>query len=232
MAIVVYNSKNQKISLSDTDHIATGGEGSVYLKDNVVYKIYLPETLSRSSAIIQNLNFFKKINHPAIACPTDLVFNKAGEFQGVIMPHAKGEPICKAFTSTWQKANNFTQPEVLQLVKSMQEIVKVVHSHKALIVDGNELNWLNDRCDATLIDTDSWQFDGHPATAIMPSIKDPDSTGFSENTDWFSWAIVTFQLWTGIHPYKGSHPDYKPGQFLQRMKEKISNLLILLLKAY
>lgn len=222
MAITVYNSKNEKISLSDTDHIATGGEGSIYLKHNLIYKIYLPETLSKSSSIIKGLDFFKKIKHPSIATPTDLVFNKGGDFQGVVMPVAKGDPICKAFTTTWQKANNFSIDEVSELVRKMQEVVRFVHSHNALIVDGNELNWLNDRAQPTLIDTDSWQFEGHPATAIMPSIKDPQCLNFSQDSDWFSWAIVTFQLWTGIHPYKGTHPNYKPGQFLERMKNKIS----------
>jgi hypothetical protein len=38
----------------------------------------------------------------------------------------------------------------------------------------------------------------------MPSIQDRHTRGFNELTDWFSWGIVTFQVYTGIHPYKGS----------------------------
>ena len=29
--------------------------------------------------------------------------------------------------------------------------------------------------------------------------------GFDGGTDWFSWAVVTFQMFTGIHPYKGKY---------------------------
>jgi hypothetical protein len=32
--------------------------------------------------------------------------------------------------------------------------------------------------------------------------------GFTELTDWFSFAIVSFQMFIGIHPYKGKHPKY------------------------
>jgi hypothetical protein len=56
----------------------------------------------------------------------------------------------------------------------------------------------------------------------MPSIHDPHTHGFNENTDWYSWGIVTFLLWAGIHPYKGGLDGYKPGEFVRRMKDNAS----------
>ncbi len=61
----------------------------------------------------------------------------------------------------------------------------------------------------------------------MPSIRDPHSTVFSELTDWYSFGIVACQLFVGIHPYKGKHPDCTKKSMgdsvlLNRMKDHVS----------
>jgi hypothetical protein len=58
----------------------------------------------------------------------------------------------------------------------------------------------------------------------MESVRDHQSTRgqFNKLTDWFSFAVVTFQMYTGIHPYKGMHPKYKPGEWSKRMDDGIS----------
>jgi hypothetical protein len=43
----------------------------------------------------------------------------------------------------------------------------------------------------------------------MESVRDRHSSTFSEGTDWFSFAVVSFQLFVGIHPYRGKHPTCK-----------------------
>jgi hypothetical protein len=63
--------------------------------------------------------------------------------------------------------------------------------------------------DVYFIDVDSYQTQNFPATAIMPSIKDRHSKNFTEMTDWFSFGIVSFQMFIGIHPFKGKHPKLK-----------------------
>lgn len=52
----------------------------------------------------------------------------------------------------------------------------------------------------------------------MPSIRDWHTKLVSVESDWFAWGIVTFQLFTGTHPYKGTLAGYKPTEFLERMK--------------
>jgi hypothetical protein len=44
----------------------------------------------------------------------------------------------------------------------------------------------------------------------MESVRDRKGPKgkFTELTDWFSFAVVTFQMYTGIHPYKGYHSKY------------------------
>ena len=55
------------------------------------------------------------------------------------------------------------------------------------------------------IDVDSYQTAGFPATAIMDSIRDRHSSTYSAGTDWFSFAILAFQMFVGVHPYRGKH---------------------------
>jgi serine/threonine protein kinase len=59
------------------------------------------------------------------------------------------------------------------------------------------------------IDVDSYQTKSYPAQAIMDSIRDRHAKQFDINTDWFSFGILTFQMFMGIHPYKGKHDTYK-----------------------
>jgi hypothetical protein len=71
---------------------------------------------------------------------------------------------------------------------------------------------------------DSWQTKNFPATVLMETVRDRKTPKgkFSELTDWFSWAVVTFQMYTGIHPYKGRPPDFKPNEWGKRMDEGVS----------
>ncbi len=61
------------------------------------------------------------------------------------------------------------------------------------------------------IDVDSYQTQTYRAGAIMESIRDRHAppNSFSVETDWFSFAVVSFQMFVGIHPYKGKHPSLK-----------------------
>jgi len=56
----------------------------------------------------------------------------------------------------------------------------------------------------------------------MASIHDWTAQSFSRLTDWFSFAVVACQLFVGIHPFKGRHPDFKPGDFEGRVKAGVS----------
>jgi hypothetical protein len=58
----------------------------------------------------------------------------------------------------------------------------------------------------------------------MESIKDRlvKQNQWSQYSDWFSFAIISFQLYIGIHPFKGSHPDYKPNDWSKRMDDFVS----------
>jgi hypothetical protein len=40
----------------------------------------------------------------------------------------------------------------------------------------------------------------------MESVRDRHAKAFTTDSDWFSFAVVSFQMFVGIHPFKGTYP--------------------------
>ncbi|HET6747095.1 MAG TPA: hypothetical protein VFH06_03255 [Candidatus Saccharimonadales bacterium] len=57
---------------------------------------------------------------------------------------------------------------------------------------------------------------------MMPSIRDWHSKGVGRESDRFALGVVTFQVFAGIHPYKGSLDGYKPNELERRMQNNVS----------
>lgn len=223
--ITVFDEQGSKLVLGPNDHIATGGEGSVYARKDRVFKVYLDTAKAAKARLEEKVAVLRRLQHPGVAAPTGALRDKNGAFVGIALRRVEGEALCKLYTNTWRDANQFGVDETRHVAAAMREVVQFAHGHQALLVDGNELNWLVHDHKPVAIDVDSWQLQGFPATAIMASIQDPllqqNAKGvlqFSEGSDWFAWAVVTFQLWTGIHPFKGTHPGFARNAMLERMK--------------
>ncbi len=215
-----------EMTLRPADHVATGGEGSVYRAKNTIIKLFTDKNRMKQGGTAEKLNLLSKIKHPYIVSPSGLVLVK-GQPAGYYMPFQNGEGFSRLFTSAFRQREGIDNAMTHKLVERTQEAVAAAHSHKAVLVDANELNWLAVRNKAKeweprVIDVDSWQIDKWPATAIMPSIMDHHTKGYSTLTDWFAWGIVSFQLYTGIHPYKGKLDGYKGADMMQRMKDNAS----------
>jgi len=215
MEIFVKGEKD-KIALSKRHFISQGGEGSIYAIRGTVYKIYtdpkamIPHAKIRELSSIQNSNVIK---------PEKIVLNNKQKPVGYTMKHVPNTyALCQIFPKAFRDRTGMDLKNVLHLVRKMQKTIDDIHREKILIVDLNEMNFLVDKKfnDIFFIDVDSYQTQSFPATAIMESIRDRHNSTFSELTDWFSFGIVTFQMYIGIHPYKGKHPTLKG--FDERMK--------------
>jgi len=216
------------VKLTRNDFIFKGGEGIVYGKGNVAYKIFddparlIPEAKIRELAMLQRREIIN---------PLDAVLDKNNARVGFSMRLVKDAiPLAKLFTASFKKRNGITNTIILELVEAMKEVIRYIHETGCLMVDGNEFNYLVDKSSFKypyFIDVNSYQTPAFPATAIMPSIRDWHSNSFSEFTDWFSFAIITFQLFVGLHPYKGRHPAYSrkamgTSLLYNRMKDNVS----------
>ena len=197
--------------LSQNDFLAQGGEGSVYAKGSTAFKIYTDKKDMIPLGKIQELSV---LTNPNIIRPLDILCDKNNNVIGYTMTYVKDTyALCQLFTKAFRQRNNISPVMAFDLVKKLQDIVKYVHDHHILIVDLNEMNILINKkfTDTYLIDVDSVQTPSFHATALMESIRDRHSqpNQFNTGTDWFAFAIVSFNTMIGIHPYKGKHPSIK-----------------------
>ena len=212
-------------TLTDKHYKAAGGQGVVYCKGNTAYKIYHDPKKMIPVAKIHELS---QINQDHVLGPIEPIFKVGTKTPiGFTMKYVDNtEFLCKIFTRNYRDAQGVSPTDIADLVTMMQKTLIHIHPLDILVVDYNEMNFLfsKDLSGVYHIDVDAWQTKSFPADAIMASIKDPlvKANQFTRLSDWFSWAIVTFQMYIGIHPYKGRHPDFSPKDWVQRMKQGIS----------
>lgn len=219
----VYVRGKGKVKLNQSDFVSKGGEGKIFKQGNLAYKIYDDPKKMIPEAKINELS---QIKNDRILKPLELILNKSNKVIGFTALFAnKSEPICKFFTNSFRLANNINNDVNLELVESLREIFLSVHSANCLIVDANEFNFLvsEDFKKVYGIDVNSYQTPSFPATAIMPSIRDwLNPSSFNEFTDWYSFGILTCQLFVGIHPFKGKHKDFNRNDIEGKCKKHLS----------
>jgi serine/threonine protein kinase len=211
-----------RVCLQQSDFVAQGGEGAVYAKGDLAFKIYTRPGKMIPVAKIQELS---QLTDPHILRPQDVLLDSRDNPVGYTMPRVKDATVlCQLFARAFRDRKGITPEAVLRLVQDFQQRVEYVHRQGILIVDLHEMNFLLDSAlkRVLFIDVDSYQTPGFPASALMDSIRDRHASGFSEATDWFAFGIVTFQMFIGIHPYKGKHPTLS--DLDARMKHHVSVL--------
>ena len=207
-----------ELRLCRSDFKAQGGEGAVYVKGSTAYKIYADPTRAIPLAKIDELSVLDQSN---IIRPLDLILDGKNTPVGYSMRSVeKAHALCQLFPKAFRQRNNLTPELMLRLVLRLQAGVSHVHDKGILIVDLNELNFLvsADFSEVFFVDVDSYQTPSFPATVLMESVRDRHTMTFNHGSDWFSFAVVSFQMFTGIHPFKGA---YAPLQHLPDKAKKL-----------
>lgn len=213
--------KNKIINL--TNHVGSGGQAEIYKKKDIAFKIYHD---MKDAIPLKKIKELQVLDKDHIIKPELEIFNTNGDYIGYMMKLLENKiDLCKIFTNAFWKTNSVDKKDILKLIENMQSTFEYIHSKNILIVDANEFNFLVDEkniVDPYFIDIDSYQTKSYPANAIQESIMDLHTKGFTELSDWFSFGILCFQLFTGMHPYRGRHPDYSKNDLKKRMKDNIS----------
>ncbi len=217
-----------EVSLTQNDFVATGGQASVYVQGGMAYKVY---TDPKDAIPAEKFHALSTITDPAVVKPKTLLLDGRGTRIGYAMdavtaPHS----LCQLFTPAFRDRHKVGAEKIPRVAAKLRSHVQAVHQAGIVVVDLNELNILvPDTFDETfLIDVDSYQTSQFPATVIMPSVRDWSTKKFSAESDWYSYAILAFQLFVGAHPFKGSlkHPEIgavpKDGRLEWRMRRNLS----------
>jgi len=212
-----------QISLSQKDFIASGGEGEIYGLGDTIYKIYHDPKKMIPQGKFDDLSV---LDERYIVNPQKILCDNKGVPVGFTMEWFKNNyPICKTFATGFRNKTGFTPEDAVKLVENMQKLIDFIHSKECLVVDFNDINFLIDDNNLTqpiFIDVDSYKTKNYPPTAITPYAQDHESKTFSPLSDWFSFAIIAFQIFIGMHPFKGSCDGFTKGAVVERMKAKKS----------
>jgi hypothetical protein len=207
-----------EVRLDKSDFKAQGGEGSIYVQGATAYKIYTEPQRAIPQAKILELSV---LTQPNIIRPLDVLLDAQNRPVGYSMRSVgRSYALCQLFPKAFRQRNNLTPGAMLRLVQKLQEGVGHVHAKGILIVDLNEMNFLvaEDFAQVYFIDVDSYQTPSYPAGVLMESVRDRHAQKFTTGSDWFSFAVVSFQMFAGIHPFKGTYPP------LQNLPDKETKL--------
>lgn len=202
--------------------IGHGGEGDVYLidgKPGVVAKIYhAPLPIHREHKLRNMLVLSSPKLTDISAWPINLIKKKDSEnIQGIILPFASGHEMHTIYGPTERK---LTLPEatwefLLFVARNLAIAFDTVHSHKVVIGDVNEKNFMVDqKAIVKIIDCDSFQIPSRNGTPYLCTVgvehyTPPELQGldFSKvqrtvNHDCFGLAVLIFQLlFMARHPF-------------------------------
>lgn len=223
--IVYVRGSGTKVTLSDKDQLGQpGGQGVVYRRGDTAYKVYHD---SSGMVPLSKVAELSSITSPNVIRPLEVLVDAKGKEVGYTMRAVENcRLLLELTTKDGRNRAGLDADSTLVLVKRMRETVSEVHSGKVVLADPNEMNFLvSERLDEVFfIDVDSYQTPRFPATHVMESIRDYHSPGFCEGADWYGMAVLWFQLWVGIHPFRCIHPDHKmpitPERFTERLKAK------------
>lgn len=217
------------VKLGTKHHLATGGEASVYRLDTLAIKLYTDTQRLGQPGMIERLQLLTELRHPGVTAPRGLVTTTTGTPVGYWMDfvdHAEALPtVC---TNDFRRRTSFDDNQAFKLVSAIFGVMNYAHGAGAIMVDPNELNWAitgqNRSYQPRALDVDAWVLGNNTpgSVAVMPSIRDWHSAGIGQAADRFGLAVVTFQVFTGIHPYKGTLDGYRRGDLVRRMQDNAS----------
>ena len=206
------------------NELSEGGEAVIYEYKNKLIKVFKDcVDLSDKEEKIKEM---LKLNMPKGAvCPKDVVYDSnSGRFIGYIMEKVNnGEEFKKLCSKKFIKLNNIDVKTVGVMLYELLNIIKKLHEQNIVIGDLNECNILFDKnYNVYIIDTDSWSVGKNKCTVAMELFKDPKMKkgNFTNETDWYAFAVLAFKCLTRIHPFGGNMSPDVP--ILERIEKGMS----------
>lgn len=155
-----------------------------------------------------------------VIAPRALAHDAAGSIAGYTMALVSGaEPLMKYGERGYRTTAGVSADEAIAILRDLHGTVSALHRAGIVIGDFHDLNVLVRGAEAFLIDVDSVQFGGFVSHLYTARFLDPRLTDgqtlcprrcHDEDSDWFAFAIMAFQLLQLMHPFGGVLQS-KPG---------------------
>lgn len=209
--INVVNQSGKKYRINDVKEIARGGEGIIYeLDNNTVAKIYHDGIDPLNQA---KFDFLKKLDKTLFIAPQELLFDSKSKVKGFTMEYLDNSfyPLSSLFTKSFCASHNVDKKVKLKIIENLIKAIEYAHGMKVVVGDLNCFNvMVNNSGDIKLIDTDSYQVPGFfHSGRLLDDIRDFFYQGrVDENSDFYALSILSFNMLSFTHPFKGIHKQY------------------------
>jgi H/ACA ribonucleoprotein complex subunit 3 len=214
----------QPITLEATDLIQAGGEGMVFAHKLGAIKLYhKPQQIH--AAKLRTLCQTALPLPANILAPNALVTNASGQIIGLRMPllPAGSRPFRKLASLPYRAQHHISQMAIISLLQQTLAQLMLLHQQGFVVGDLNDTNLFFVRGPHLpptpfWIDVDSFQYGQHPCPAAMHSFLDPALYAvknfrckpvFSQQTDWYAFSVLLVKCLLGVHPFGGTHHQYK-----------------------
>ena len=238
--ISVWSSATNRITLSQSGVLGSGGEGAVYgirSHPDLVAKIY--HSNRRTDEVISKLDVMisypprtedDQTGHLFVAWPRQFVYDTAGEVIGFLMPKVeKTNSLFEYYNPALRRRNapHIHYANLCSVARSLATALDRLHGSGYVVGDINESNaYITENEHVTLIDSDSFQITDYQTTPPTiyrslvgkPEYTPPELQGVSFDQvdrnihhDRFALAVVIYQLlMEGTHPFRGIYTS--PGE--------------------
>lgn len=234
------------IDLGQKDYRARGGQGAIYVRGDKAYKIFgtFIENPPRSGNLVfqekpewalplGRIKELSTIKTPEAIKPELPILDAAGIILGHTMKAVTAKYVLTAIMPrVFRERPEGQSPEdSLRIAQTIQRGIKACHGQGFKLCDIQPNNFLitEDFREISFIDVDSWGTPHYPPLALIESARDwvlcpTDPPTITEETDWWSFAVLAFEIFVGIHPFKGRHPRFPKVAIRQRMEARMSVL--------
>jgi hypothetical protein len=225
----------KRVSLNQKDVLGAGGEGTVFRSivngNDVAVKIYHQMDPYRTRKVQAFLTKHWLLPLQKIAAPLQLVYDSKGnKVVGLTMPFlGKGfEELANLSNKRFRASFIINTMTVAQIFLDGAKTVQQIHKNGLVVGDFNDLNELFRGTEMLFIDVDSWQFDNYSCPVATEQFLAPELYGidlslrpvFKPEHDWYAFAALLFKSLLYVHPYGGTHRDYK--HITARARQKIT----------
>lgn len=192
--------------------LGSGGEGTIFeIDSNTVAKIYHDGVKPITQ---KKFNFLSKLDPNYFIAPLELLYNSKSEVIGYTMKYLDQTffPLSNIYSKNFCQSNGIDKKIKIKIIEKLISAVKYAHNENVVIGDLNPFNiMVNNSGVVKFIDVDSYETPGFPHShVLLDEIRDYYYQGrVSKDSDYFALSILSFNMLSFLHPFKGMHKTYK-----------------------
>lgn len=201
-------------SIDPNKSIASGGEGSIHehpTDKSKVIKIYHSVRDSKLEGALFDLN---KLPDGYVR-PEQIYYDRSGKILGFLMRYIDLNShylLKKLFNNTYCIQNGIDRSFKFKIYQNLKKLVEDAHALGIVIGDLNPYNVLIAKdASVVMLDVDSYGTKTKPHNGVLlEDIRDwLQHPKIDKTTDQYAFDVLTFWMFTFLHPFRGDYPVHK-----------------------